>query len=137
MNKYLAAYAGTAAVMVALDMLWLGVIAKPLYQTGIGHLMADQPRIAVAVLFYLLYALGVVIFAVSPQTGGATWPVTLVMAALFGFFAYATYDLTNLATLRDWPLRLTLIDMAWGTLLSTAAAAGGKAAMDWSMRASA
>ena len=136
MNKYLAAYAGTAAVMVALDMLWLGVIAKPLYQQGIGHLMADQPRIAVAVLFYLLYAAGVVIFAVSPQTGGTTWPVTLVMAALFGFFAYATYDLTNLATLRDWPLRLVLIDMAWGTLVSTAAAAGGKAAMDWSMRAS-
>ena len=136
MNKYLAAYAGTAAVMVALDMLWLGVIAKPLYQQGIGHLMADQPRIAVAVLFYLLYAAGVVIFAVSPQTGGTAWPVTLVMAALFGFFAYATYDLTNLATLRDWPLRLVLIDMAWGTLVSTAAAAGGKAAMDWSMRAS-
>lgn len=136
MNKYLAAYAGTAAVMVALDMLWLGVIAKPLYQQGIGHLMADQPRIAVAVLFYLLYALGVVIFAVSPQSGGATWPHTLVMAALFGFFAYATYDLTNLATLRDWPLRLVLIDMAWGTLVSTAAAAGGKAAIDWSTRAS-
>ena len=137
MKNYLAAYVGTATVMVALDMLWLGVIAKPLYQAGIGHLMADQPRIAVAVLFYLLYALGVAIFAVSPQTGGATWPVTLVMAALFGFFAYATYDLTNLATLRDWPLRLALIDMAWGTLVSTAAAAGGKAAMDWSMRASA
>ena len=137
MKNYLAAYAGTAAVMVVLDMLWLGVIAKPLYQQGIGHLMADQPRIAVAVLVYLLYALGVVIFAVSPQTGGATWQLTLVMAALFGFFAYATYDLTNLATLRAWPLRLTLIDMAWGTLVSTAAAAGGKAAMDWSMRASA
>ncbi len=134
MNKYLVAYAGTAAVMVALDMLWLGVIAKPLYQQGIGHLMAEQPRIAVAVLFYMLYPLGVVIFAVGPQHGGAGWPLTLAMAAMFGFFAYATYDLTNLATLRGWPMGLALIDMAWGTLVSAAAAAGGKVAMDWSMR---
>lgn len=137
MNKYLAAYAGTAVVMVALDMLWLGVIAKTMYQQGIGHLMADKPNIGVAVGFYLLYALGVVIFAVSPQHGGSSWGTTLVMGALFGFFAYATYDLTNLATLRDWPLRLSLIDMAWGTLVSAAAAAGGKAALDWATRASA
>jgi uncharacterized membrane protein len=120
--------------MVALDMLWLGVIAKPLYQEGIGHLMADAPIVSVAVLFYLLYALGVVIFAVSPQHHGASWGATLSLGALFGFFAYATYDLTNLATLREWPLRLSLIDMAWGTVVSTAAAAGGKAAMDWSAR---
>ena len=135
MNKYVAAYAGTAIVMVALDMLWLGVIAKPMYQQGIGHLMAERPNIAVAVLFYLLYALGVVIFAVSPQHGGSSWTLTLTMGALFGFFAYATYDLTNLATLRDWPLRLSLIDMGWGTFVSAAAAAGGKAALDLSMRA--
>lgn len=134
MNKYVAAYAGTAIVMVALDMLWLGVIAKPMYQQGIGHLMAAKPNVAVAVLFYLLYALGVVIFAVSPQHNGSSWGMTLTMAALFGFFAYATYDLTNLATLRDWPLRLSLIDMAWGTVVSAAAAAGGKAALDWAMR---
>ena len=134
MNKYLAAYAGTAIVMVALDMLWLGVVAKPMYQQGIGHLMAERPNVGVAALFYLLYALGVVIFAVTPQQGGSSWPVTLTMAALFGFFAYATYDLTNLATLRDWPLRLSLIDLAWGTVVSTAAAAGGKSAMDWVTR---
>lgn len=131
MNKYLAAYAGTALVMVAMDMLWLGVIAKPLYQQGIGHLMADKPDIGVAVFFYLLYALGVVIFAVSPQHGGASWTTTLAMGAMFGFFAYATYDLTNLATLRDWPLRLSLIDIAWGTVISGVSAAGGKAALEW------
>lgn len=136
MNKYVAAYAGTAIVMVALDMLWLGVIAKPLYQQGIGHLMAERPNVGVAVLFYLLYALGVVIFAVSPQHNGSSWAITLAMGALFGLFAYATYDLTNLATLRDWPLRLSLIDIGWGTLVSAAAAAGGKAALDWATRAS-
>ena len=131
MNKYVAAYAGTATVMVALDMLWLSVIAKPMYQQGIGHLMAEKPIVGIAVLFYLLYALGVVVFAVSPQHNGATWTVTLAMGALLGFFAYATYDLTNLATLRDWPLRLSLIDIGWGTVVSAASAAGGKAALDW------
>ena len=131
MNKYIAAYAGTATVMVALDMLWLSVIAKPMYQQGIGHLMAEKPIVGIAVLFYLLYALGVVVFAVSPQHNGATWTVTLAMGALLGFFAYATYDLTNLATLRDWPLRLSLIDIGWGTVVSAASAAGGKATLDW------
>lgn len=131
MNKYLAAYAGTAIVLVVLDMLWLGVLAHPMYQQGIGHLMAEKPKLGVAVLFYLLYALGIVIFAVSPQRNSASWTTTLAMGALFGFFAYATYDLTNLATLRDWPLRLTLIDIGWGTVVSAAAAAGGKAALNW------
>ena len=115
MQRFLAAYAGTATVMVALDLLWLGVIAQPLYQQGIGHLMAEQPVVPVAVLFYLLYALGVVVFAVAPQLAPATprgWAATLGMAALFGFIAYATYDLTNLATLKGWPLGLSLIDMA-------------------------
>jgi len=135
MNKYLAAYAGTAIVMVLLDLLWLGLIAKPLYQQGIGHLMADKPNITVAVLFYALYAAGIVIFAVAPHSGGASWGTTLAMAALFGFFAYATYDLTNLATLRDWPLQLSLIDIAWGSVVSAASAAGGKAALDWAQRA--
>jgi len=136
MNKYVAAYAGTAIVMVALDMLWLGVIAKSMYQQGIGHLMTDEPNVGVAVVFYLLYALGVMIFAVSPQHNGSSWAMTLTMGALFGFFAYATYDLTNLATLRDWPLRLSLIDIGWGTLVSAVSAAGGKAALDWATRAS-
>jgi uncharacterized membrane protein len=138
MNRYVAAYAGTAIVMVVLDLLWLGVVAKPMYQQGIGHLMAERPVIPVAVLFYLLYAAGVVVFAVAPQLAPAasrSWAETLVMAALFGFFAYATYDLTNLATLKGWPLGLSLVDIAWGTVVSTASAAGGKAALDWATRA--
>ena len=138
MNRYVAAYAGTAIVMVVLDLMWLGVVAKPMYQQGIGHLMAERPVIPVAVLFYLLYAVGVVVFAVAPQLAPAAlrgWGETLVMAALFGFFAYATYDLTNLATLKGWPLGLSLVDIAWGTVVSTASAAGGKAALDWATRA--
>lgn len=127
-NKYVAAYAGSSIVMVLLEMLWLGVIAMPLYQQGIGHLMAETPDIGVALLFYLLYPLGGVIFAVSPRANSSNWTMTLTMGGLFGFFAYATYDLTNLATLRHWPVGLSLIDMVWGTGLSAASAAGGKAA---------
>ena len=117
-------------VMVGLDMLWLGVIAKPIYQNGIGHLMADQPNVPVAVLFYALYGLGLVVFAVLPAGPAPGWAKTVGMAALFGFFAYATYDLTNLATLKQWPIGLSVMDMAWGTCISAAAAAGGKALMD-------
>ena len=129
MIRYLAAYAATAAAMVAIDLVWLGVIAKPLYQQGIGHLLSDRPNVAVAVIFYALFALGLMIFAVVPNESPGRWGQALLAAALFGFFAYATYDLTNLATLNNWPLGLSLIDMAWGTAVSAAAAAAGKATL--------
>lgn len=128
--KYAAAYAATALVMVALDLLWLGVIAKPLYQHGIGHLMLERPNMAVAVLFYAVFALGLVVFAVAPTAADPGWTRTALWAALFGFFAYATYDLTNLAVLRGWPVWLALIDMAWGTFISAVATAAGKLAFD-------
>jgi uncharacterized membrane protein len=130
MTKYLAAYGATLIVMVALDLLWLGLIAKPIYQQGIGHLMAESPKIGVAVLFYAVYAAGLVYFAVTVHPAGAAWGKTLVSAALFGFVAYATYDLTNLATLKNWPLSLALIDMAWGCVVSVVSAAGGKWVLD-------
>ena len=131
MKRQLAAYAGTMIVMVGLDMIWLGVIAKPIYQSGIGHLMADQPNVPVAVLFYVVYGLGLVVFAVLPAGPAPSWAKTVGMAALFGFFAYATYDLTNLATLKQWPIGLSVMDVTWGTCISAAAAGGGKALMDW------
>ncbi len=134
MIRLLAAYGMTFIVMVVIDLLWLGVIAKPLYQQGIGHLMVDPPKLLAAGLFYLLFPLGLMIFAVAPpglQGGVATGlGRTLMMGALFGFFAYATYDLTNLATLKGWPLSLALLDMAWGTAVSALAAAAGKAVLD-------
>ena len=130
MTKYFGAYAATLVVMVALDLLWIGVIAKPLYQQGIGHLMAERPNIGVAVLFYAIYAIGVVLFAVAPDGSTSGWARTLVTGALFGFFAYATYDLTNLATLKNWPLGLAVLDMAWGSLVTAVSAAAGKAALD-------
>ncbi|MCY7388823.1 MAG: DUF2177 family protein [Burkholderiales bacterium] len=113
MIKYLAAYVATLLTMAALDAMWLGVIAKPIYQQGIGHLMAVRPNLAIASLFYVLFALGLMWFAVTPDGHGTGWSKTLLSAALFGFFAYATYDLTNLSTLRDWPVGVSLLDVAW------------------------
>jgi len=124
MPKTLAAYAATALVMLVLDAIWLGLIAAPLYQQGIGHLMAPQPRLGVAALFYLLYPLGIVIFAVAARPAGA-WQPTLLAGALFGFFAYATYDLTNLAMLQGWSLAVTVVDIAWGAVVTGLAAAVG------------
>jgi uncharacterized membrane protein len=135
MNKYLAGYLAAALVMVALDMLWLGVIAKTLYQEGIGFLMAEQPKLVAAVAFYVLYAAGLMVFVVAPQAKDPDWGRTVLMGALFGLVAYATYDLSNLATLKNWPMRLALVDMAWGTLLSAACACAGRAAMNWAGRA--
>jgi uncharacterized membrane protein len=127
MTRWLLVYAATAAVMVLIDLLWLGVIARPLYQRGIGHLMAAEYRLVPAALFYALYPVGLVVFAVLPQKDLLH---TAMLAGLFGLLAYATYDLTNLATLRDWPLGLSLLDMAWGSGVSAVAAVAGKLAFD-------
>ena len=127
MTRLLSAYTGTLLVMVVLDLLWLGVIAKPLYQQGIGHLMADKPNIPVAVLFYLLFPIGLMVFVVQPDRA---WSATLAAAAMYGFFTYATYDLSNLATLRGWPVSLAAIDIAWGTFISTVTGAAAKFAFD-------
>ena len=131
MSKFLAAYAVATVVMLAIDLLWLGVIAKPLYRAGIGHLMADSPNIPAAVLFYLMFPVGLMIFAVVPNASSSQWMPTLVAGALFGLFTYATYDLTNLATLKGWPVGLAALDIAWGSLVSSVAAAAGKWAMAW------
>jgi len=137
MLNYLAAYGATAVVMLALDVVWLGFIAKSFYRDGIGHLMADPPNLVAGGVFYLLYPLGVLLFAIAPSawSGGLAVPTevscsrAVLAGAFFGFFAYATYDLSNLATLRSWPVRLVLVDIAWGTALTAAAAAAGRRAL--------
>ncbi len=130
MSKYFATYAATFVVMLALDMLWLGVVAKSFYQSGIGHLMAEKPIIPVAAAFYVMYAAGLVFFAVVSTETSSGFGKTALYGALFGFFAYATYDLTNLATLKNWPVSLALVDMAWGTVVSSVSAVAGKAVLD-------
>ncbi|NHZ83866.1 DUF2177 family protein [Massilia sp. CCM 8695] len=130
MSKLLITYLILIAGMVLLDVLWLGVIAKSIYADGIGHLMDAEPRFGPAIAFYLLYAVGLMAFALAPHGPRRTLRTTLTAAALFGTVAYATYDLSNLATLRDWPLSLAMIDIAWGCVASTLAVLAAKMAMD-------
>ncbi len=130
MMKYLCAYAATLVVMVAIDLVWLGIVARPLYQQGIGHLMAEQANLTAAAIFYLVYVSFLVYLGVAPTAGEPGVKPAFIAGALLGLFAYATYDLTNLAVLRGWPIGLALIDMAWGTLISGVATAAGKFALD-------
>jgi uncharacterized membrane protein len=126
MNRFLPAYAAVALSMLVLDLVWLGLVARPMYAAGIGHLMAERPNWLAAGLFYLVYALGLLRFAVLPFDAAAGWSEPLLTAAAFGFFAYATYDLSNLATLKDWPWAVSIADMAWGSAASALACGAGR-----------
>ncbi len=130
MTKYLATYAAIFLTMFIIDMLWLGVIAKSMYANAMGSLLSPNPNLWAAAAFYLMFPAGLLIFAVLPQADSPVWKAAL-MGALFGFFAYSTYDLTNLAVVKDWPLGLTFIDMAWGTMVSGIAATAGKLALNY------
>lgn len=120
--SYFLPYVVTLLVFVALDLVWLGLVAKSYYRRELAGLIADQFNLGAATAFYLLYALGIVIFAVDPALRAGSGASAALYGGLFGFFAYATYDLTNLATLRAWPLRLTLVDLAWGSALTSVTA---------------
>lgn len=119
------AFLGSAIVFLALDYLWLGHLAGGFYRERLGNLMADQVNFTVAAAFYTVYVVGIVIFAVAPALRSGQWWDAAVYGLLFGFFAYATYDFTNLATLRDWPLDVTLVDVAWGACLTGVSATCG------------
>jgi len=123
--RYLLAYVGAGVTMAVLDAIWLTTMADRLYRPVIGSIMADKPDMRPAIVFYLLYVFGIVFLAVLPGLREGSLSRTLTTAAVFGLVAYATYDLTNQATLRVWSTHLTLIDLAWGTVVTTAAALGG------------
>jgi uncharacterized membrane protein len=130
MTKYLATYLTMILTMAILDFLWIGFIAKQLYQSGIGHLMAETPNLLAASAFYVVFCIGLLWFAILPHIGNPGVMGALLSASIFGFCAYATYDLSNLATLKGWPTSIALIDMAWGTLASVVAVAVGKTVFD-------
>ena len=109
---------GTLAV---LDALWLGVASREFYKARLGQLLLDRPLWSVAILFYLIHAAGIAVFAVPPATAAGSWLAALLYGALFGFCVYAAYDLTNLATLRGWSMVLSLVDLAWGAVVTAAA----------------
>ena len=130
MSKWLVTYVSMLVFMLVVDIIWLSVIAKPIYQQGIGHLMAAKPNLIFAALFYLVYVFGLLRFAIKPNRAWAGVKQTFFAGASVGLLVYASYDLTNLALLKDWPLGLSLLDIAWGTLLSGICASVGKIVFD-------
>jgi uncharacterized membrane protein len=123
--KYILLYILTFAVFLAIDLVWLLLISKNLYAKEIGHLMAEKPLLIPAGIFYLIFVVGILIFVVLPGYEAQSISKVLMLGALFGFITYATYDLTNLATLREWPIKITIIDLIWGSSISTVTALAG------------
>lgn len=117
---FLKLYAIALPVFFAVDMIWLAVLARSFYQNQIGFLMKANVNWPAAILFYLLFLVGIVVFVVEPAVLKRDWLMALGKGALFGLVTYATYDLTNLATLKDWPLTVVWVDMLWGTVLAAA-----------------
>ena len=110
-------YVIATAIFLACDLVWLGLVARGFYQRHLGYLMRNPVNWAAALIFYLLFVVGLLIFAIKPALDVQNPLRALLYGALFGFFTYATYDLTNLATVRDWPLIVTVADLSWGVVL--------------------
>jgi len=122
MTQYIIAYIASGVVFIIFDLLWLGVIGKDLYASKLGSLMTENIVIPAAGLFYCMYLAGILLFAIHPALQTGSWKTAMVWGALFGFFTYATYELTNWAVIRDWPASLVAIDILWGVVLTSAVA---------------
>ena len=116
---WLAYFAVTFVVFMGIDLIWLGFVAKNIYSKYLGYLMAPQVNWLAALVFYVIFIIGVLYFVIAPSLVDRDFTQLVIRAMLFGFITYATYDLTNLATVRDWPITITIIDLIWGTTLST------------------
>jgi uncharacterized membrane protein len=114
---FLKLYLISLPVFFAIDMIWLGLISKNFYQKQIGFLMKSNINWLAAIIFYLIFIAGLIIFVINPAVSKNSWIDALLFGALFGMITYATYDLTNLATLKDWPLIVSIVDIFWGSIL--------------------
>jgi|SRR5690606_7878496 uncharacterized membrane protein len=123
------AYLATAVAFFALDFVWLSLAVPRIYRPLMGTLLRESPNLPVAGAFYLVYVVGLVVFAVLPAASAGSWVMALGLGALLGLVAYGTYDFTNLSTIRDWPLMVSLVDLAWGVSVSAVAALVGYAAL--------
>jgi len=121
---WLVAYAAVAVIFLLLDAVWLGFVAKDFYARQLGDLMREKPDFTIAGAFYLLYAGGIVLFAVQPGLQAQSWRLGLGYGAALGLLAYGTYDMTNLATIRGWPVTMAVVDIAWGVTVTALTAAG-------------
>lgn len=124
-------YFFTLAVFFAIDLVWLGLVARTFYRKHLGFLMTPNPNWLAAIIFYLLFVVGVLVFVVLPGHASGSLRDTVLRGALFGLICYATYDLTNLATVKDWPPIVTIVDLAWGTVLSAAVSFAGFTIAKW------
>ena len=125
MTAYAIAYAATAVVFLGLDAVWLTLAAERLYRPLLGDLLVERFALVPAVAFYVVYILGIVVFAVAPALTSGRWTTAAAYGALLEFVSYATYDLTNQATLRGWPIAVTVADLGWGTVVTAVAATAG------------
>ena len=116
--KYISIFFITTVIFFAIDMLWLGVIARNFYREKLGFIFTGEVNWAAAVIFYLIYIVGIMYFSILPGIDGGNWKMVLLNGAILGFLCYATYDLTNMATIKQWPLIVVLVDIAWGTVLT-------------------
>jgi len=119
---YLKLYLLTVPVFFIIDLIWLGVVAKSFYQKNLKYILSPNVNWSAAIIFYLIYIAGILIFAVLPAVAKDSLRHAAVWGALFGFFTYATYDLTNLALLKDWPIIIVIVDILWGVVLCSAVA---------------
>lgn len=129
--KYIYLYLLTFIIFLAIDFVWLNFIAKNMYSQKIGHLLAENPNLIPALIFYLIFIVGVIVFAVLPGYSNESITKAILLGALFGLLTYSTYDLTNLATLRNWPISVTIIDIIWGTGISTVTSVAGYYIASW------
>lgn len=131
MQKYAIAYAGSAAVFLVLDFVWLSLASRYFYRPQLGELLSDNPDLKIAAAFYLIYVIGVVVFAVMPAYAARSLALAIGLGSLLGLVAYGTYDITNLATIRGWPAIVSIVDLAWGVFVTATAAASGYAVLRW------
>jgi len=128
---YVVAYVAALIAFGILDAIWLSTMASRLYRPALGDTMLDKLRVAPALVFYLLYPVGIVLFAAMPAIQGASAGIAMLYGALFGLLAYATYDLTNYATLRKWTLKLAVVDLVYGSVASALMALSAYQAVRW------
>jgi uncharacterized membrane protein len=129
--RFAIAYAAAAVIFLAADAVWLGWIARSFYRDHLGALLLERPSMPVAGLFYAMYIGGIVLFAITPGLRDQSWLAALGFGVTFGLVAYGTYDLTNLATLRGWPMAVSLVDLVWGAFVTGLAATAGYAITRW------
>jgi len=118
MLKLIATYFIALLSFFAIDMVWLGVISKNYYKQKLGFILSPDPNWAAAIIFYLLYIAGIIFFAINPGLKETNWQTALINGALLGAMCYATYDLTNMATIAKWPIEIVIIDIIWGMVLT-------------------